>query len=166
MFLQQRHRSGKATRHVIQVSFFRLIGALTLIGMAPHQLTAQSDLAGEWPQYRGNFSGTGYSELSVISPENIGELEIAWSFSLRGRDQAEDLNPNSQVTPIVVNNVMYLSTVDSIVALNPQSGAELWRHPVGSGRPSRRGVAYWQGNDTLDPRIIFTSRRRLNALSP
>ena len=68
----------------------------------------------------------------MISPENIGELEIAWSFSLRSGEQDEDLNPNSQVTPIVVNNVMYLPTVDSIVALNPQSGAELWRHPVDS----------------------------------
>ena len=142
MILQQWHRTGKATRRVIQVSFIRLIGALTLIGIAPHHLAAQSDLAGQWPQYRGNFNGTGYSELSAISPKNIGELEIAWSFSLRSWDQAENPNPNSQVTPIVVNNVMYLSTVDSIVALNPKNGAELWRHPVESGRPSRRGVAY------------------------
>ena len=88
--MQQWHRTGKATRHVIQVSFIRLIGALTFISMAPHQLAAQNDLAGQWPQYRGNFSGTGYSELSAISPENIGELEIAWSFSLRSRDQTED----------------------------------------------------------------------------
>ena len=165
MFLQQWHRTGKATRHVIQVSFIGLIGALTLISIAPHQLAAQNDLAGQWPQYRGNFSGTGYSELSAISPENIGELEIAWSFSLRSRDQTEDLNPNSQVTPIVVNGVMYLPTVDSIVALNPKNGTELWRYPVESGRPSRRGVAYWQGNDTLDPRIIFTAGSRLTALS-
>ena len=124
MFMQQWHRTGKATRHVIQVSFISLIGALTFIGIAPHQLAAQIDLAGQWPQYRGNFSGTGYSELSAISPENIGELEIAWSFSLRSRDQTEDLNPNSQVTPIVVNGVMYLPTVDSIVALNPKNGTE------------------------------------------
>ena len=165
MFLQQRHPSGKATRLVIQLRFVRLIGTLILSAIAPHQLAAQSDQAGQWPLYRGNFSGTGYSELSVISPENIGELEIAWSFSLRSGEQDEDLNPNSQVTPIVVNNVMYLPTVDSIVALNPQSGAELWRHPVDSGRLSRRGVAYWPGNDTLDARIIFTAGNRLTALS-
>ena len=165
MVLQQRHPSGKATRLVIQLRFVRLIGTLILSAIAPHQFAAQSDQAGQWPLYRGNFSGTGYSELSVISPENIGELEIAWSFSLRSREQAEDLNPNSQVTPIVANNVMYLSTVDSIVALNPQGGAELWRHTVESGHPSRRGVAYWPGNDTLDPRIIFTAGSRLIALS-
>ena len=81
MFLQQRHRSGKATRYVIQLSFVRLIGTLLLSAIAPHQLAAQSEQAGQWPLYRGNFSGTGYSELSAISPENIGELEIAWSFS-------------------------------------------------------------------------------------
>ena len=90
MFLQQRHRSGKATRLVIQLSFVRLIGTL-ILSACSHQLAAQSDQAGQWPLYRGNFSGTGYSELSVISPENIGELEIAWSFSLRSREQAEDL---------------------------------------------------------------------------
>ena len=59
---------------------------------------------------------------------------------------------------------MYLSTVDSIVALNPKRHGTL-AHPVESGRPSRRGVAYWPGNDTLDPRIIFTAGSRLTALS-
>ena len=75
--MQQWHRTGKATRHVIQVSFIRLIGALTLISMCSASTGSKNDLAGQWPQYRGNFSGTGYSELSAISPENIGELEIA-----------------------------------------------------------------------------------------
>ena len=82
MFLQQRHRTGKATRHVIQVSFIRLIGALTLIGIAPHQLAAQIDLAGQWPHYRGNFSGTGYSELSAISPEIAAAATISGLISI------------------------------------------------------------------------------------
>ena len=82
MFLQQWHRTGKATRHVVQVSFIRLIGALTLISIAPHQLAAQNDLAGQWPQYRGNFSGTGYSELSAISPEIAAAATISGLISI------------------------------------------------------------------------------------
>ena len=64
---------------------------------------------GEWPMYRGDPAGTGYSALSEIDESNVSSLRTAWTYALRGAplpggQQGRD--PNSQATPIVVGGVM------------------------------------------------------------
>ena len=78
----------------------------------------------------------------------------------RGRGGA-----NSEATPIVVNGVMYLPAASSVVALEPESGKKIWEYSVTGGAPSRRGVAYWPGDKSNPPRILFTVGRRLIALN-
>jgi glucose dehydrogenase len=52
-----------------------------------------------------------------------------------------------------------------VVALQPETGKELWSFAVPDGAPSTRGVAYWPGDGTLRPRIVFgTSDGRLLAI--
>lgn len=137
------------------------LGACADSGDAP-----ATSVAGDWPQYRGEFSGTGFTPLSQIATDNVQSLVAGWNYNLRSdRDtEAAARNPNSQVTPIAVAGVMYLSAADRVVALDPVSGAELWRHDVNNGVPSRRGVSYWPGSDGVAPRIYFTAGTRLVAL--
>ena len=104
----------------------------------------------DWPMYRGDLGGTGYSPLAQITTDNVADLTRGWSYSLRsdpsgaaGPGQGGGRNPNSQATPIVVGDVMYLPAVDRVIALDPTTGAEIWRHVVVDGAPSRRGVSYW-----------------------
>ena len=119
----------------------------------------------DWPMYRGNLAGTGYSALSGITADNVANLRQSWSYSLTADAAAANTRgPNSQATPIVVDGVMYLPAAGRIVALDPASGSEIWRHAVTDGTPSRRGVAYWAGGNGVSPRIIFTAGRRLVAL--
>ncbi|MEX2130048.1 MAG: PQQ-binding-like beta-propeller repeat protein, partial [Pseudohongiellaceae bacterium] len=118
----------------------------------------------DWPQYRGDESGSGYSSLDQLNRDNVSELTLAWSYSLRS-DAADAREPNSQATPIMVNNVMYVPAGDRIVALDPVSGMELWRHTVIGDPPSRRGVSYWPGNDTVAPRLMYTSGNFLVAIN-
>ncbi len=118
----------------------------------------------EWPYYRGDLAGTGFSSLSRINPDNVDRLQLAWSYSLRDDDATNSRNPNSQATPIVVAGTMYLPTVNSIVALDPVTGEMQWEHELAEGRPSRRGVSYWSGNSSEAPRIIFTAGLTLNAI--
>lgn len=126
---------------------------------------ANAQPAGEsWAQYRGDLSGTGYSTLDQINAANVGGLSLAWQYSLRS-DEAEARDPNSQATPLVINNVMYVPAADRIVALDPVSGLELWRHQVNGDTPSRRGVAYWPGNDTVAPRLLYTRGNFLVAIN-
>ncbi len=128
-------------------------------GVAQQGATA----TGDWPMYRGNLAGTGFSSLSQITAENVANLSQGWSYPL-GSEAAGQRGPNSQATPIVVGDVMYVPAADRVVALNPVTGEEIWRHMVTSGAPSRRGVAYWPGTNDIPPRIIFTAGERLVAL--
>ena len=127
------------------------------------QETMASD-DGDWPMYRRDLAGTGYSPLAQITADNAATLTQAWTYSVAAEAADGGRGPNSQVTPIVVDGVMYLPAADRVVALEPATGRELWRHQVADGAPSRRGVAYWPGEDDTPARIIFTAGPRLIAL--
>lgn len=138
-------------------------GPETLESESPGMAVESSD----WSTYRGNLAGTGYSELTDISTSNVGTLTRAWVYDLNQRNPgSEARGPNSQVTPIVVDGVMYLPAADRVVAINPDSGQEIWAHVLDDsiGAPSRRGVAYWPGDGQFDARIIFVTGADLRAL--
>ena len=145
--------------------------AIVLVGSGCAQQEVEAPTHVDWPMYRGDLGGTGYSPLTQITTGNVANLTQGWRYSLRSdpstaadAGQGGGREPNSQVTPIVVGDVMYLPAVDRVVALDPATGAEIWRHSVVDGAPSRRGVAYWRGENGTPPRVIFTAGRRLVAL--
>ncbi len=144
-------------------------GAL-LLGCAP---TSNGAKDGDWPMYRGNAAGTGYSALAEITKANVADLAPAWSLSLAslpgavGGGALQARPARSQATPIVVGGLMYLPTADSVVALDPVTGDTRWSFALlGGDPPSRRGVAYWPGGgrEGQAPRILFTAGTRLIAL--
>ncbi|MBT3530216.1 MAG: PQQ-binding-like beta-propeller repeat protein [Gammaproteobacteria bacterium] len=143
-----------------------VIGSILLWALAVPVVAQQADAISsgtEWGQYRGNLAGTGFSPLDQINQDNVADLQVAWSYSLRSEDE-NARGPNSQATPIVVNGIMYVPAGDRVVALDPVSGQEIWRHQLSEGTPSRRGVSYWPGDSSHNPRILFTSSRRLVSL--
>ena len=116
-------------------------------------LLAQSTV--DWPMYNRDLAGTRYSSLTQINTRNVARLATAWSYHVAAA---------SEVTPIVVNGVMYLPAGKNVVALEPETGKEIWTYEV-NGPLSRRGVAYWPGDKDNPPRIIFTAGRKLIALN-
>src|SRR5262245_49398943 len=61
----------------------------------------------------------------------------------------------SQASPLVAGGVMYLGTpYGRVVALEPETGKLIWEWR-GEFNPSGRGIAYWPGDRTLPPQIIF-----------
>lgn len=121
---------------------------------------------GDWPMYRGDPGGTGYSTATQINRGNVASLAVAWSYALEDEPPADPRRGvNSQATPIVVNGVMYVPAANRVVALDAQTGRERWRYMVtGGGAPSRRGVAYWPGTRGQAPRIVFSVGKRIIAL--
>jgi len=126
---------------------------------------------GDWPMYRHDSAGTGHSTLTSIDPRNVATLRKAWSYSLLGGASTPPAGRgggppalSSEATPIVVAGIMYLPAAGRIVALDRATGQELWRYAVVGSAPSRRGVAYWAGDGSTPPRIIFAAGRRLMAL--
>lgn len=140
---------------------------LVQAGSTQPRTTAQA--GADWPMYRHDYAGTGYSPLAQIDVGNVSRLNLAWTYALQAAQPApartgQAGGPGSQATPIVVNGRMYLPAADRVVALEPETGKEIWQYHLSGGTPSRRGVAYWPGNGSLGPRIVFTAGRRLIAL--
>jgi glucose dehydrogenase len=73
---------------------------------------------------------------------------------------------NFETTPIMVGGVLYLSTqAQRIVALEPETGKEIWSFNPKSRRLELRGVSYRPGDKQNGARIVFgTSNSRLIAL--
>lgn len=114
-----------------------------------------------WTAYGRDSAGTRFSPLTEIDTENVSGLRQAWSLTL-----AEDSGNNPQVTPIVVDGVMYLPAGgNKALALEAASGEPLWRYELPPGMTTTaRGVAYWPGDNERAPRILLTAGPRLVAL--
>ena len=100
-----------------------------------------------------------YSTLTQITPANVSKLAKAWTY-----DTGAPAGGYT-ITPIVINNVMYLPIQGAIiVALRADVGTELWRFDLkaipGIGtNPSAggRGISYWPGTGQLGPRIVIAT---------
>ena len=115
----------------------------------------------DWPAYGHDAGGMRYSPLTQINPKNISKLHRAWTY------HTGDTGNQFETTPIVAGNRMYLSTqIGRIVALEPETGMEIWTFDPKVRRPrEHRGVAYWPGDSNTPPRILFgTADGRLIAL--
>jgi quinoprotein glucose dehydrogenase len=146
---------------------FAAIGGLALLPALFSQQTKTPE--GDWPMFTRDLAGTRYSPLKQITAKNVGGLKPAWTYRLRSEAEMSSapnfgLSAFAQVTPIVVNGVMYLSAGRRIVALEADTGKEIWTYALTQGSPSKRGVAYWPGDKENAPRIIFTSAHTMTAL--
>ena len=158
--------TDRTAGRILNVKATLLLSLCLLFGCSENGVDG-SNLAGageNWPVYRGDIAGSGYSTLDRITAANVNSLAVAWTYSLRNDRSQNPRDPNSQVTPIVVDGVMYLSAVDRVVALNPVTGEQLWSHLVTVNAPSRRGVSYWPGRGGVSARIFYTAFDRLVAL--
>jgi alcohol dehydrogenase (cytochrome c) len=86
---------------------------------------------GTWPTYDGNQSGNRFSPLDQINTSNVQHLAPKWMFTISGVPRA------LQVTPIVVDGIMYVTSVNEVFALDARTGRETWHF----SRPRTQGLA-------------------------
>jgi quinoprotein glucose dehydrogenase len=105
-----------------------------------------------WPAYGGDEGGTRYSNLTQISPSNVGELRVAWIFRTGELGQGvKDWNRSAfEATPILYDGTLYLTTSSTdVVAVNAANGTLRWRHDSESRKDLHysdgvsRGVSLW-----------------------
>jgi quinoprotein glucose dehydrogenase len=111
----------------------------------------------EWPAYGRDPGGSKYSPLDQINTKNVTKLAPAWTY------HTTDPGGTWEDTPIVIANVMYFATQKNrVIALNPETGKELWTYDPKTPRVSEhRGVSYWPGDAQTPPRVILTTAARL-----
>jgi glucose dehydrogenase len=124
---------------------------LVLYALLALPALAQTD----WPVYGHDPGGMRYSPLTQITPKNVARLERAWTF--------HSGKVGSQVTPLVINGVMYITAPNGIYALQPETGKVLWKYPIASF-VTRRGITYWPGDRTTHPRVYAGAGSDLIAL--
>src|SRR5579863_7299591 len=128
-------------------------------------LTALAQKETDWPTYNRDLASSRFSPLTQINPGNVAKLTQAWTYKMRPDANSPASGTMNQVTPIVVNGVMYLPAGNRVIALEPDTGKEIWQYQLKSGVASQRGVAYWPGDKSNPPRILFTSGHKIVALN-
>jgi quinoprotein glucose dehydrogenase len=141
--------NAKYRVHTKRMDTIVKIVIIVMLAIVPGRILAAGDHSG-WNHYGGSQSGLQYSSLKQISPNNVSGLKVAWI--LRTGELSEDSATAFafQSNPILVNGTLYLSTGSGIVlAVNPASGEELWRHDPKLDRSQdyaergNRGVSAW-----------------------
>src|SRR3546814_17336337 len=87
-------------------------------------LPGGGDAAGpEWPAWGGTNAGQRFSTLGQITPANVGDLKLAWTYRTGVRQPG--VKSPLQTTPLMVDGTLYLCTQTNIVvALDPETGQE------------------------------------------
>jgi lanthanide-dependent methanol dehydrogenase len=131
------------------------VAAMALLGasqaaVANEELMVMQQNSALWPMALGNYSGTRYSELGQINRDNVGDLQVAWTFStgvLRGHEGG----------PLVIGDTMYIHTPfpNIVYALDlNDAGRVIWKYepsqdpdtiPVMCCDTVNRGPAYADG---------------------
>src|SRR5215467_11260608 len=130
------------------------VGAVAVFAMgaahANDELIKMSQNPKDWVMPTGNYANTRYSQLKQITAQNVGKLQVAWTFStgvLRGHEGG----------PLVIGNVMYVHGPfpNPVYALDLNNDAKiLWKYepkqdpnviPVMCCDTVNRGLAYADG---------------------
>ncbi len=146
-------------REAANIAYHMILRTLALALVMPALARAQQASA-DWPIYGGNSDNTRYSTLSQITPANVKQLTVAWTY------QTHDEFPGSEMqsNPIVVDGVLFATTPKMrVIALDAATGRELWSFNPNlanakTGRFRHRGVT------VHDDRLLFTYRNWLWAL--
>ena len=72
-------------------------------------INAPSVEPGSWLSYGQNYKEQRFSELTLITKDNVDELDLAWSKPIG------DYNMRMQGTPLVVDGVMYVTNGWSVI---------------------------------------------------
>ncbi len=101
-------------------------GANGTAGDRYRKVTSQVD----WPTYNGQVTGNRYTTIDEVTKANVGKLAPKWVFTLPEQERLE-------VTPIVVDGVMYVSAANECYALDAGTGRRIWHFH----RPRTKGLA-------------------------
>jgi PQQ-dependent dehydrogenase (methanol/ethanol family) len=117
--------------------------------MANPGLMKLMDNPNNWAIWGGNYAGQRYSKLDQINSGNVGDLQVAWTFStgvLRGHEGG----------PLVIGDTLYVHTPfpNKVFAIDLNDQTIIWRYepkqnpnviPVMCCDTVYRGLAYADG---------------------
>ena len=132
---------------VAVVSVVAVVASATTVAGQPGRTTRQGEppniTAGgqtNWTSHNLDLDNSRYSELDEVNTETVGGLAERWSYEV---ESGIDV---SEVTPLVVDGVMYFHAAASVIAIDAVTGAEVWSLELDEARRNRvRGPTYAEG---------------------
>ncbi|MEZ0607087.1 PQQ-binding-like beta-propeller repeat protein [Fibrella sp. WM1] len=138
------------------------VGVLALSGLCCLRISrVEPDT--NWSEYHGDGQRSHYSALRQITPGNVQQLTVAWSYASGGADTVRN-STQMQCNPIIIGGVLYgVSANTQAFAIDAATGREIWktRLPDTDGTTSR-GVTYWA--EGTEARIFFGAGGGIYAL--
>ena len=125
---------------------------------------------GEWHAYGRTEAGRRYSPLDQITPDNVDNLKVAWTYEtgdIRGPNDPGEAT--YEVTPLMIDDTVYICTPHNLViALDAVTGEQKWRFDPHLKQTAKqttqhltcRGVSYFDGS-AVAPRPRLRRRWKL-----
>lgn len=119
-----------------------------------------------WTHYGRTPSGTRFAPFDQITPKNVNQLEVAWTFN---HGDAPSGTGQDQNTPLYVDGLVYHCSPNNIVsAIDAVTGAQVWQYDPEASSPlwqRCRGVTYYEptplegapGDGSCAARIVLSS---------
>src|SRR5580698_5201724 len=102
-----------------------MLGIVFVAGLVALGFSQVVPQKGDWPEYGRDPGGSRFSPLTQINTTNVDHLDRAWTY------HTGENGRSFETTPILVNNVLYFSTQKhNVVALNPETGTEIWKYDI------------------------------------
>ena len=80
---------------------------------------------GEWLNWRGTDNAWGYSPLDQITLDNVGELQLAWSWAM-------DETGSQEAAPLAHDGILYVPNPRGVIqALDGATGDLIWEYRPG-----------------------------------
>lgn len=126
----------------------RILGLVVLLALP---LAVRAADAG-WPAYGGDAGGSRYSPLAQITPANVDQLQVAWTFRTGelGKGVKDWERSAFEATPILYDGVLYFSTPGTnVIAVDAVTGKLRWRYDSHTRNDLHysdgvsRGVSLW-----------------------
>ncbi|HYS44901.1 MAG TPA: PQQ-binding-like beta-propeller repeat protein, partial [Rhizomicrobium sp.] len=131
-----------------------------VVACLPLAASQAAPSAKDWPAYGHDPAGGRFSPLTQITPDNVSQLQPAWTYHMNPTLQNKSGRvPTSTTTPLEVGGLLYLGTpYGRVVALDSTSGKQVWAYELAAGdQPPFRGLGYWPGDGKFAARIVFGS---------
>jgi quinoprotein glucose dehydrogenase len=112
-----------------------------------------------WPVNGGPYN-IRYTELSQITPANVGQLQVAWTWDAHEAFKDSEMQSN----PIIVDGILYATTPKMhAIALDAKTGREVWNFDASRGDPIQRRFRH-RGVTVYKDRVFVTYRNLLWAV--
>ena len=118
---------------------FFFLSCSASFAQVPFERIANADKEpGNWLTYSRNLQGHRFSPLAEINTQNVAQLKVKWAFQFP--------DARTEVSPIVVDGILYVTGPNSAAAVDGRSGRSLWTwsrpipsdyHSIGFGHTNR-----------------------------